>query len=90
MKLDCNARTFVRIGAWVLVVFVVMPAAEAEEPGITRSRFQELHRQLTPDKGKRWRLLPWKTSLVTAVRQASKQERPIYMLVRSGHPLGCV
>jgi len=37
-----------------------------------------------------WQLLPWELSLLAAGGRALAEEKPIYMLVRSGHPLGCV
>jgi hypothetical protein len=37
-----------------------------------------------------WQLLPWELSLIDAAERARASSKPIYMLVRSGHPLGCV
>ena len=36
-----------------------------------------------------WRCIPWKLSLLEARRVAAREKKPLVMLVRSGHPLGC-
>jgi len=36
------------------------------------------------------RAVPWKLSILEAQAQAAKEKKPIFMLVHSGHPLGCV
>ncbi len=74
----------------ILAMFVVVPGATADAPELSHDKFLTLHEQLTPERGDSWRTLPWNTSLLKAVRQATEQKRPVYMLVRSGHPLGCV
>ena len=58
-------------------------------PALTQEEFQKLHRELQPAE-EAWRALPWHTSILEARAQAAKEKKPIYMLVRSGHPLGCV
>jgi len=57
--------------------------------GLTVAEFQRLHRELQPPK-EEWRSLPWQTSLLAARAIALREKKPLYMLVRSGHPLGCV
>jgi hypothetical protein len=64
--------------------FCPAPAAE-----LTVKEFEKLHRELTSVK-EPWQELPWKLSLVQACAQAAKEKKPVYMLCRSGHPLGCV
>ena len=56
---------------------------------LTIEEFQKLHREMQPPD-EAWRDLPWHTSLLEARAQAAKEKKPVYMLVRSGHPLGCV
>ena len=63
----------------------------AEVPsGLPVAEFQKLHQALQPSRGEAWRDLPWHTSILAAVGVALREEKPLYMLVRSGHPLGCV
>ena len=47
-------------------------------PGLDESGFKKLHAQLAPPSDEGWRGL------------AATQKKPVYMLVRSGNPLGCV
>lgn len=62
-------------------------AGEAE--GLSRAEFEKLHRELQSPR-ELWQSIPWKLSLLDARSQAAKEKKPIYMLCRSGHPLGCV
>jgi hypothetical protein len=57
--------------------------------GLTADTFDKLHRELTSVK-EPWQTLPWQLSLVGACKQAARENKPVYMLCRSGHPLGCV
>jgi hypothetical protein len=61
--------------------------APAEE--LTADTFEQLHKELTSVK-EPWQTLPWQLSLAEACKQAAKENKPVYMLCRSGHPLGCV
>jgi hypothetical protein len=65
-------------------------SAAADTAGLNDAEFQKLYEQLAPQNGDEWRLLPWHNSILDAVREAVKDKRPVYMLVRSGNPLGCV
>ena len=53
------------------------------------AEFNKLHKELTNSR-EAWQTLPWQLSLVQACKQAAKDNKPVYMLCRSGHPLGCV
>jgi hypothetical protein len=57
---------------------------------LTIAEFEDLHRRLQPPAEEPWRALPWHNSILTAQALAAKERKPVYMLVRSGHPLGCV
>ncbi len=65
-------------------------AAMATAPAIDEAAFAKLHHQLQPPQDEAWRGLPWQDSILKAKALAATQEKPVYMLVRSGHPLGCV
>lgn len=68
-------------------LLVATPASSAP---MSQALFQELHAQLKPAADEAWRTLPWKLSVLEAQAQATREKKPVYMLVRSGHPLGCV
>jgi hypothetical protein len=77
----------------VLAATALVPAAPPQGKGpqaLSVARFEQLHQQLQPSKDEVWQQLPWKLSLLEARDQAAKEKKPIFMLVRSGHPLGCV
>ena len=61
----------------------VAPAALEDE------EFAQIHRQLRP-ASEGWSSIPWRTSLVQACVQAVREKKPLFMVSRSGHPLGCV
>jgi hypothetical protein len=69
---------------------VSMRAAEDRTAALSEAEFEKLHRELQPPSGELWRTIPWKTTLLDARNQAIQDKKPIFMLVRSGHPLGCV
>ena len=33
--------------------------------------------------------LPWEPNLLAGVREAAKQDKPLFLWVMNGHPLGC-
>jgi hypothetical protein len=37
----------------------------------------------------RWLEVPWRTDLASALKDAERQHKPVYMWVMDGHPLGC-
>jgi hypothetical protein len=66
------------------------PARADERRGLTAAEFERLHKQLAPPADEGWREVPWRLSVLEARDQAAKEKKPVFMLVRSGHPLGCV
>jgi hypothetical protein len=56
---------------------------------IKHAEFDKLHKELSSAR-EPWQSLPWQLSLVEARNKAARDNKPIYMLCRSGHPLGCV
>ena len=77
------------VGTLVGVPTRQAPAQEKEPVGLSKAGFDTLHKELTSVK-EPWLSLPWQLSLLEARTQAVKENKPIYMLCRSGHPLGCV
>lgn len=65
---------------------VPAPTGAAE---LTPAEFDKLHKQLTSAK-EAWQTIPWHLSVLEACNEAAKGNKPVYMLCRSGHPLGCV
>ena len=59
------------------------------EEGLSEAEFEKLHAELTPERAA-WEAVPWRLSMLEACAAAAKEKKPVYMLVRSGHPLGCV
>jgi hypothetical protein len=37
----------------------------------------------------RWLEVPWRTDLGSALKEAERERKPVYMWVMDGHPLGC-
>jgi hypothetical protein len=70
----------------MLVGIVTLAWGQAAD---TPAEFAKLHKELTATK-EAWQAIPWHVSLLEARTQAAKENKPIYMLCRAGHPLGCV
>jgi hypothetical protein len=69
-----------------LAVFLPTSIGSAES---SLSDFEKLHRDLS-GASELWRTIPWKTSIQEARSQAAREKKPIYLVSRSGHPLGSV
>ena len=69
-----------------LLLWATVAAASA----LDEATFSKLHTQLQPPEDEAWRELPWQDSLLKAKTLAGTRKKPVYMLVRSGNPLGCV
>jgi hypothetical protein len=68
-----------------------LPVVRSQEAqGLSAAEFEKLHRLLRPSREEAWQQLPWKLSLLEARDQAAREKKPVFLLVRSGHPLGCV
>jgi hypothetical protein len=71
---------------------VLPPSARSDEAPEARSRqipveLRSSNASTPPDEP--WQTIPWKVSIVEARREALEDKRPLLMLSRSGHPLGC-
>lgn len=64
-------------------------AAETAGAGLTVERFHELHKELAPDESEPMQTIPWKVYMNEARKLAAERKQPVFMLSRSGHPLGC-
>jgi hypothetical protein len=73
----------------IIAGFVVPISSRAGEPRLTMTDFAKLHKELTTAK-EPWQSIPWHLSILEARTQAAKENKPVYMLCRAGHPLGCV
>lgn len=72
----------------LLQLLLVAPIAQAAE--LDEAEFGRLHKHLAPPAEEGWSSIPWKTSLVQACVQAAREKKPLFMVCRAGHPLGCV
>jgi hypothetical protein len=76
--------------AWGLVIaWNVNLLASAGEGGLSDAQFNAIHKELTATT-EPWQGIPWHVSLLEARGQAAREKKPIYLLCRAGHPLGCV
>jgi hypothetical protein len=75
----------------IMVTFALLLLANVAtaQSALTVADFERLHKELGSSK-EPWQEIPWRLSLLDARAAAAKENKPIYMLVRSGHPLGCV
>lgn len=80
-----------RLSCFAVLIAAALAATSlrAADNQLTLDDFQQLHKALNPPD-EPWRKLPWHTSMLDACRQAAEEKKPVYMLCRSGHPLGCV
>ena len=57
---------------------------------ISQEQFLKLQKELSPDKDKAWKSIPWKVSVLEAQKLAAKSKKPIFIWAMDGHPLACV
>ena len=57
---------------------------------VTDAEFARLRAELAPHDDDSWRQIPWQVSLAQALHVAARENKLLAMVVRSGHPLGCV
>lgn len=53
------------------------------------ANFERLRVALRPHPVEAWRQIPWQISIWTALSIADRERKPVVMVMRSGHPLGC-
>jgi len=75
--------------AGLLATFLAAASAQTGDKGLTVADFDKLHKELTSVK-EPWQTIPWQLTLLEARARAAKENKPVYMLCRAGHPLGCV
>jgi hypothetical protein len=63
------------------------PPRLAEER-LSRDRFAAVHQAVQPP-AEAWLEVGWETELEVARRRAAAENKPIFMWVMDGHPLGC-
>ena len=71
-------------------LIMLLHALAAQADGLPEEEFARLHKQLQPPAEEGWSSIPWKTSLVQACVQSAHEQKPLLMVCRAGHPLGCV
>jgi hypothetical protein len=64
-------------------------AGQPATSGLTLAEFEKLHKELQPPKDDLWRSIPWHVSILEGREAAAKTEKPIFVWVASGEPLGC-
>ena len=75
---------------WAMaVVLLTIQVGHADVDELSLDEFKKLHQQLQPPKEELWRQIPWQTSVLEARALAIKDKKPLFMVVRSGYPLGC-
>ncbi len=72
------------------ILLTVLLGLVAQASAFDETEFARLHKQLRPQAEEGWSSIPWKTSLVQACVQAAREKKPLFMVCRAGHPLGCV
>jgi hypothetical protein len=72
------------------VLFSVVLGCADAAPALDEAEFARLYAELQPPADEAWRSLPWQDSVLGARNLAAREKKPVYMLVRSGNPLGCV
>ncbi len=72
-----------------VLLAMALPLPLLGQQGLSQAEFQKLHDELNPDPAA-WEAVPWRLSMLEACAVAAQEKKPVYMLVRSGHPLGCV
>ena len=75
---------------YLIVLTLLLQGQIGRAAELDEQDFARLHQQLQPPAEEGWSSIPWRTSLVQACVQAAREKKPLFMVCRSGHPLGCV
>ena len=73
-----------------LIALSLLTSMIGQPHGLDVREFERLHAHLRPPAEEGWSSIAWKTSLAQACVLAVREKKPLFMVVRSGHPLGCV
>lgn len=57
---------------------------------LSEQQFENIRKELTPDKNEAWKSIPWKLSVLEAQKLAVENQKPIFIWAMDGHPLTCV
>jgi hypothetical protein len=74
----------------MILLTLLLHGPIAQTAALDQTEFATLHKQLQPPAEEGWSSIPWKTSLIQACVQAAREKKPLFMVCRAGHPLGCV
>lgn len=68
------------------------PAGEpAAAPALTAETYPALKAAIAPVAGElAWREVGWRPTFGTAVAEARRTQRPVFLWAMNGHPLACV
>ena len=72
------------IGPLVVLMFVV--AASAQTP---LALDQKVASVLPSDDEWRWMQIPWRTNVMQALAEAGRANKPVFLWVMNGNPVGC-
>lgn len=81
-----------QIWFWIslgLLSVAMQVATRADDVAGVGSEFEQLRQELDL-KRQLWASIPWKVTLTEARKAASKQKKPIFMVVNTGNCLGFV
>jgi hypothetical protein len=81
-------RTLVALSLCLFSI-VMTAAAHSDEPALTRTEFDRLHKELDL-QNQPWATIPWKVTLTEARESAAKHGKPIFLVVNTGNCLGFV
>jgi hypothetical protein len=73
----------------IVAGLLASPGTADEARTLSTAEFEKLHQELQSPR-EAWQAIPWHLSLLEARAQAAIEKKPVYMLSRAGHPLGCV
>ena len=65
------------------------PSFEVETSLISKALRERIEPLLPTEEENRFRLIPWRTDLLRARREANEKGKPIFMWLMAGNPLGC-
>jgi hypothetical protein len=65
-------------------------AASPDLPALGSSPIdREIAALLPSDSENRWMLIPWRTNIMAAIEEGRRVNKPIFLWVMNGNPLGC-
>lgn len=73
----------------IALIVAALPNQAAQKADTAQSLDAKIATVLPRPQEERWLTIPWRTNLMQARLEAQNLNRPIFLWIMNGHPMGC-